>query len=121
MPFVFSYGTLQQDEVQIATFGRLLKGFEDALVGFIPTKVEIKDAELAESLGSTHHDNAEYTGDPEHLVPGVALEITDAEFAKADEYERAADYVRIRATLASGRGSWVYVDAKSAPKNAIGS
>lgn len=31
---LFSYGTLQQENVQIATFGRLLNGAPDALVGF---------------------------------------------------------------------------------------
>jgi hypothetical protein len=33
MPLLFSYGTLQQEGVQRATFGRLLKGSADALVG----------------------------------------------------------------------------------------
>ena len=32
MPLLFSYGTLQQAEVQLATFGRLLQGAPDALV-----------------------------------------------------------------------------------------
>ena len=37
---LFSYGTLQQDGVQLATFGRLLKGAADVLVGFKQELVE---------------------------------------------------------------------------------
>jgi len=33
MPLLFSYGTLQQQSVQQSTFGRLLTGRSDALVG----------------------------------------------------------------------------------------
>jgi hypothetical protein len=34
MPLLFSYGTLQQKDGQIATFGRLLAGEPDELGGF---------------------------------------------------------------------------------------
>ena len=34
MERLFSYGTLQLPEVQTATFGRLLQGQADSLVGF---------------------------------------------------------------------------------------
>jgi gamma-glutamylcyclotransferase (GGCT)/AIG2-like uncharacterized protein YtfP len=48
-------------------------------------------------------------------VSGTVFEITDAELAAADEYERLAAYKRIAAMLASGKQAWVYVDARSAP------
>ena len=35
MPLLFSYGTLQQDDVQRATFGRLLTGQRDTLPGYL--------------------------------------------------------------------------------------
>ena len=41
MPLLFSYGTLQQQNVQLATFGRLLKGSPDSLVGFVQTLFEM--------------------------------------------------------------------------------
>ena len=47
MPLLFSYGTLQQDDVQLATFGRLLYGQHDELPRFEPSVVRIEDAELA--------------------------------------------------------------------------
>jgi hypothetical protein len=31
---LFSYGTLQRDEVQLSSFGRLLDGEDDAMVGY---------------------------------------------------------------------------------------
>ncbi len=34
MPLLFSYGTLQQEDVQLSTFGRLLQGQRDELLGF---------------------------------------------------------------------------------------
>lgn len=42
-------------------------------------------------------------------MSGTAFEVTDAERAAADEYERPASYIRIEATLASGARAWVYV------------
>lgn len=47
-------------------------------------------------------------------VSGMAFEITDAELAAADRYEQLAAYKRITATLASGKQTWVYVDARDA-------
>jgi hypothetical protein len=34
MPLLFSYGTLQQEEVQLAIFDRKLRGDQDELVGY---------------------------------------------------------------------------------------
>ena len=42
-------------------------------------------------------------------MSGTVFEITDAELAAADEYERPAAYNRIAVTLASGKKAWVYV------------
>ena len=61
------------------------------------------------TLGSTAND--------ESRVPGTVFEITDAELASADEFEKAFFYKRVAATLASGRQVWVYVDADGAPDN----
>ena len=115
MPLLFSYGTLQQDEVQLSTFGRLLGGHQDALPGFEPSLVKIEDAQLAAAAGRTHHANVTFSGRPGSRVTGMVFEITDAELAAADEYERVAHYTRIVATLSSGQQAWVYVDGSSAP------
>ena len=52
---LFSYGTLQQDEVQLASFGRLLKGAADALVGFKQEMVEITDPDVLAKSGKRFH------------------------------------------------------------------
>jgi hypothetical protein len=111
MPLLFSYGTLQQERVQLATFGRRLAGRKDELVGFEPSSVHIEDSRVAAALGTTHHANVTFTGDDASRVPGTALEVTDAELASADEYERVYAYTRLAARLASGAEAWVYVHA----------
>ncbi len=114
MPLVFSYGTLQEDHVQLSTFGRLLRGQKDELPGFEPSLVPIEDPQVVATSGKTHHANATFTGRPDSRVSGTVFEISDAELAAADRYERLAAYERITAMLASGRQTWVYVDARSA-------
>lgn len=115
MPLLFSYGTLQQERVQLETFGRLLRGRRDELPGFEPGLVPIEDPVVAAAMGREHHANAVHTGRGESRVAGTAFEVTDAELALADEYERTASYVRIAVTLASGSEAWVYVADRSAP------
>jgi gamma-glutamylcyclotransferase (GGCT)/AIG2-like uncharacterized protein YtfP len=115
MPLLFSYGTLQEDEVQLSTFGRLLQGQKDELPGFEPSLVKIEDPQVVATTGKTHHANATFNGRQDSRVSGTVFEITDAELAAADEYERLAEYKRIPVTLGSGKQAWVYVDARSAP------
>ncbi len=55
MPLLFSYGTLQQDGVQIATFGRLLEGRPDELIGYAQEMIAIDDADVVAKSGKTHH------------------------------------------------------------------
>ena len=112
MPSLFSYGTLQQSDVQQATFGRRLAGHADELVGFARSLVKIEDAAVVATSGKTHHPIVRRTGDANDRVAGTVFEITDAELAQADRYEVDA-YVRVNALLASGREAWVYVDATS--------
>jgi gamma-glutamylcyclotransferase (GGCT)/AIG2-like uncharacterized protein YtfP len=115
MPLIFSYGTLQQDDVQRSTFGRLLQGQRDELVGFEPSLVRIEDPQIVATTGKTHHANVTFIGRNDSRVSGAVFEITDAELAAADQYEQVAAYKRVAATLASGKQAWVYVDARSAP------
>lgn len=115
MPLIFSYGTLQQESVQLSTFGRLLAGQPDRLPGFESAKVRIDDPVVAAQFGCAHFDNALYTGDETSAVPGMVFEITAAELVLVDEYERRARYTRIAVTLESGTSAWVYVEARSVP------
>lgn len=114
MPLLFSYGTLQEENVQLSTFGRRLNGQRDELPGFEPALVRIEDPQVVTALGRTHHANVRFNGNDDSRVPGMVFEITDAELASVDEYEVGFFYKRVAARLASGRQVWVYVDAHSA-------
>jgi gamma-glutamylcyclotransferase (GGCT)/AIG2-like uncharacterized protein YtfP len=107
---LFSYGTLQQRDVQLATFGRELHGTAEQLVGFRQSMVKIEDPEVVKTSGKTHHPIVKQTGVAEDRVAGTVFEVTDEELANADKYE-VSDYKRVSATLPSGRTAWVYVDA----------
>ena|ERR1022692_4151808 len=93
---LFSYGTLQNKNVQIANFGRELTGREDALPGHARRMVAI-------------HANVEPSSNPEDAVSGTVFEITEQELAAADKYEEVAAYRRMFVTLRSGDQAWVYV------------
>ena len=111
--WLFSYGTLQQEEVQLATFGRLLEGRADALPGYATSLFEIKDAGVVKTSGKTHHFMARPTGNPRDEVAGVVFRITAAELAAADTYE-VSDYKRVAVHLKSGLEAFVYVGALAA-------
>jgi gamma-glutamylcyclotransferase (GGCT)/AIG2-like uncharacterized protein YtfP len=115
MPLLFSYGTLQQENVQLTTFGRLLQGQRHELLGFEQSLVRIEDPQVVATSGKTHHSNVTFNGRDDSRVSGTVFETTDAELAAADQYEQLAAYKRVVATLASGKQAWVYVDARSAP------
>ncbi len=111
MPLLFSYGSLQQEEVQISTFGRKLGGEKDLLTGYEPSLVKIPDPEVAKRLKKLHHDNVKKTDDEWSNVQGTVFDVTDAELALADTFEAQFNYKRVVVPLASGRDAWVYVHA----------
>jgi Gamma-glutamyl cyclotransferase, AIG2-like len=111
MPLLFSYGTLQQEEIQVSTFGRKLDGEKDLLLGYEPSLVKIPEAAVAQRLGKTHHDNVTATGDDWSTVQGTVFEISDDELVRADGFEAQFAYTRVNAELASGKQAWVYVHA----------
>jgi gamma-glutamylcyclotransferase (GGCT)/AIG2-like uncharacterized protein YtfP len=115
MALLFSYGTLQQEQVQHALFGRRLVGFPDELIGFEQGLFEIEDPEFVATSGKAQHAIVRYTGRKDSRVRGTVLEVTDSELASADEYEPAG-YKRVSTTLASGKQAWVYADARSSER-----
>jgi gamma-glutamylcyclotransferase (GGCT)/AIG2-like uncharacterized protein YtfP len=102
MPHVFSYGSLQRSEVQLATFGELLPGTAAEILGFELTHLR-RDGKL---LANVVRSDA-----PASRVAGTVFDFTPQQMAMADEYERADKYARIEAPLATGGMAWVYVDA----------
>ena len=108
--WLFSYGTLQQEGVQIASFGRHLKGTADAMTGYKQSLVEITDPTVIEKSGAKFHPIVLPSDDPADEVAGVRFEVAEAELAAADAYE-VDDYKRVSVRLKSGTEAWVYVQA----------
>lgn len=107
---LFSYGTLQEEKVQLELFGRLLSGSKDILTGYKLSKIEIKDEaflakgeeKFQQTLISTENDN------DSDIIEGSVFEISEQELLLSDEYE-PDNYKRIRVRLRSGREAWVYL------------
>lgn len=120
MERLFSYGTLRQIDVQLATFGRLLDGTPDTLVGYRLGEIEITEPDVIAKSGKRFHPMLIQTNNANDRVDGVIFEISDDELACADRYE-VDDYKRILATFLSGNTAWIYGDAndKSAQKQPI--
>jgi hypothetical protein len=111
---LFSYGTLQLEAVQMATFGRRLTGQSDALRGFELVSLKIEDQQVVAISGKAHHTMAHFTGRPSDVVPGTLFAVTRDEIQNADKYEVAA-VKRVAVVLQSGRRAWAYVDVQTAP------
>lgn len=106
---LFSYGTLQQPEVQLATYKRLLDGAPDVLIGYRLANVTIGRNDVVEISGKLVHTIAQRSGNPADRIAGTLYWLTRAELGAADAYEDSA-YTRIEVTLESGRQAWVFVD-----------
>lgn len=105
---LFSYGTLQLDQVQLSQFGRLLDGTDDVLHGFIVTEIQIRDPAVLDASGmETHLALVPGEGPP---IAGKVFQLSPQELAAADVYE-SENYVRAWVPLASGTHAWVYVKA----------
>jgi len=108
MPHLFSYGTLQKEQVQIETFGRILQGEKDILAGYKLEMLEITDPEVLRKSNQKYHPILEFSGNAEDEVEGVLFEVSDEEILQADEYE-VDDYKRIETVFKSGKKGFIYV------------
>lgn len=107
MHLVFSYGTLQQPDVQEATFGGQVAGEPDAVIGFRLGEVVIEDPRVIELSGAAIHPGLVPDETPGAEVRGTVFALTDEQLAAADAYEVDA-YRRVEVPLRSGRTAWVY-------------
>jgi gamma-glutamylcyclotransferase (GGCT)/AIG2-like uncharacterized protein YtfP len=105
--YLFSYGTLQEDEVQLELFGRRLAGSKDVLKGYKTAPIEIRD-ELFDIQVGQQYLIAVPSTDENDTVDGTALEVSEAEILRADRYE-PKEYRRVSVRLESGKRAWVYV------------
>ncbi len=111
MEKLFSYGTLQQQNVQLATFGRILQGEPAVLPGYIIGQLKITDPAVLAASGKQYHPILRYSGNPADQVPGTVFALTAQELQQADSYE-VADYQRRSAILQNGQQVWIYAAAR---------
>jgi hypothetical protein len=111
---LFSYGTLQLEAVQMATFGRRLIGTADVLSGFEVADLAIEDHAVIAISGTSHHTIAKFTGLASDTIAGTVFAVTLEEIQSADEYE-VAPCQRVSVILESGLRAWAYVDGRCPP------
>ena len=108
MENLFSYGTLQQENVQKETFGRLLDGSKDILDKYLVGELEISDVEVIKISGKRFHPILTFTGNEKDEVHGTVFKLTSSELLLADSCE-VEDYVRKEMEMKSGIKCWAYV------------
>lgn len=105
---LFSYGTLQDEAVQLSCYGRVLPGVPDAVSGYLRSTLSVDDTA---GPGSRRcYPVVDASGGDADKVLGVVFRITEPELASTDAYE-GAEYRRVMARLDSGLDAWVYVRA----------
>ena len=110
---LFTYGTLQLEEVQLDTFGRKLEGRPDVLPGYRLVTIRIENAEFVAKSGTADHRNLKFTGNQSDFVEGIVFSVTREELEKSDSYEPEG-YERVLVQLQSGTNAWIYLDRKYA-------
>ncbi len=107
---LFSYGTLRLPDVQLATFGRQLDGYVDAVIGYELDYVTIADPQVIATSGSDRHPILRPANRPDAHVDGTVFVISALNWPQPMTYE-VDDYRRISVPLRSGPQAWVYVFA----------
>jgi len=105
--YLFSYGTLQKDNVQLELFGRLLKSSKDTLKGYRVSPIEIKDEIFLSKTGQPNQLIAIISNNENDAIEGSVLEVSREELLLSDTYE-PGDYQRIQVELESGKKAWIY-------------
>ena len=106
--FLFSYGTLQKEKVQLESFGRILEGTKDVLRGYKLFPLEIQNKSVIIKSEQIIHPIAIRSKNTEDNIDGIVFEVSEEEILKADTYE-VSDYIRVKEQLVSGKMAWVYV------------
>ncbi len=106
--YLFSYGTLQKEKVQIDLFGRILQGEGDMLSGYKISSIEIKDESFLSKGEEKYQQTLVISKHKIDHIKGTVFEITEEELILADKYE-PGNYTRIKIVLESGKEAWIYM------------
>jgi gamma-glutamylcyclotransferase (GGCT)/AIG2-like uncharacterized protein YtfP len=108
MELLFSYGTLQKENVQRQLFGRSLKGSGDILQGYQRSTIAITDENFLLKGEDSKQQTLVRTDNSNDSIEGTVFEITGEELLLADQYE-PVNYKRTKVKLHSGKEAWVYL------------
>jgi gamma-glutamylcyclotransferase (GGCT)/AIG2-like uncharacterized protein YtfP len=96
---LFSYGTLQDGEVQKTLLGRLLKGKPTVLLGYRMSEKKVHGKYPLIEISPIRADE----------VSGMLYKVSNFELHEIDQYESAA-YKRVQLEVKSGTKAWAYVE-----------
>jgi gamma-glutamylcyclotransferase (GGCT)/AIG2-like uncharacterized protein YtfP len=102
MQKLFTYGTLQNDDIQETIFGRHLQGTPETLIGYV-----IKEIQIEEEFGIVYYPIIMETNNPEDTINGIVYEINSNDLRQADLYE-GLHYKRVEVHLQSNEKAWAY-------------
>lgn len=98
--YLFTYGTLQQEDIQLTVFSRTLSGFSDTLSGY-----KLSDEKVVGIYPVMQNSDV-----PTDFVNGRVYMCSNKEILDVDKYEGPA-YKRIKVTLNSGKSAWAYISS----------
>lgn len=110
--YLFSYGTLQFENVQLENYGRTLSGSKDVLNYYKLEQVEITNKEVLTKSKQRFHPIAIPSKNKDDFIEGVIFEITAQELQQTDDYE-VSDYKRVLALFESGKKAWIYISTQN--------
>ncbi len=99
---LFTYGSLQHNDVQENLFGRILIGTPETLIGYA-----LKEIKIEEEFGIVHYPIIVETHQPEDTINGIVYDITTIELHQTDLYE-GLHYKRVEVHLQSNQKAWAY-------------
>ena len=102
MKKLFTYGSLQHEDVQENLFGRALKGTPEKLIGYA-----LRNIQIEEEFGIVHYPVIVETKNEEDFIDGIVYEVTDKELNQTDLYE-GMHYKRVEVHLHSNQKAWAY-------------
>ncbi|MEM8999475.1 MAG: gamma-glutamylcyclotransferase family protein [Bacteroidota bacterium] len=99
LEYLFTYGTLQNRQVQQYVFGRILKGIPDHITGY----------KYLENAIYQRYPLVQRSNNMKHTVKGMVYELSKSDLLRCDVYETSA-YKREKVILQSGTVAWVYIE-----------
>lgn len=102
MQKLFTYGTLQDKEIQEDLFGRALNGSSEQLIGY-----QLSEILIEEEFGIVAYPIIKETQNPNDIINGIVYHVSQNELYQTDLYE-GKHYKRVKVKLQSDELVWAY-------------